>query len=60
MIWVSIPPIRDAITGRYFHIASATVSPNPSARLFWVMTAACRWSALTMLAFSSGASIGSV
>ena len=28
-IWSWIPPIRDATTARAFHIASATVSPNP-------------------------------
>ena len=31
-----------------FHIASATVRPKPSARLFWTTTVAWRWSALTM------------
>src|SRR5688572_11327296 len=30
-----------------FHIASATVRPNPSAMLFWATTVVCRWSALT-------------
>ena len=29
-----------ATTGRAFHIASATVSPKPSARLFWTTTSA--------------------
>jgi hypothetical protein len=28
-IWCWIPPTRPARTGRAFHIASATVSPNP-------------------------------
>ena len=31
-----------------FHIPSATVSPNPSARLFWTITVADRWRALTI------------
>ena len=33
-IWSWIPPALLATTGRAFHIASATVSPKPSARLF--------------------------
>ena len=33
-IWSWIPPTRLATTGRAFHIASVTVSPNPSTRLF--------------------------
>src|SRR3954447_10711859 len=37
-IWSWIPPTRLATTGRPFHIASATVSPKPSARLFWTTT----------------------
>ena len=45
-------------TGRRFHIASATVRPKPSARLFWTTTVACRWNALTIIAASSGSSIG--
>ena len=45
-------------TGLPFHIASATVSPKPSARLFCTTTAARRWSALTIAAFSSASSIG--
>ena len=32
--------MRVATTGRPFHIASATVSPKPSATLFWATTAA--------------------
>jgi hypothetical protein len=59
-IWSVIPPTAEPMTGRPFHIPSATVSPNPSARLFWAMTAACRCSALTMAAFSSMSSSGSV
>ena len=58
-IWSWMPPIRLATTGRRFHIASATVSPNPSARLFWTTTSAARCSALTITAFSSKSSIGS-
>ena len=53
-----MPPTALATTGRSFHIASATVRPKPSARLFWTTTVACRWSALTIAAFSSGSSIG--
>ena len=34
-IWSWIPPTLLPTTGRRFHIASATVRPNPSARLFW-------------------------
>ena len=48
-----------ATTGRAFHIASATVRPKPSARLFCTTTSARRCSALTMMAFSSASSIGS-
>src|SRR5215218_10860863 len=51
-------PTRLARTGRAFHIASATVSPNPSARLFCTITSARRWMALTMAAFSSRSSMG--
>ena len=58
-IWSSIPPTRLATTGRPFHIASATVRPKPSARLFWTTTSARRWRALTMAAFSSVSSMGS-
>ena len=58
-IWSWIPPTRVATTGRPFHIASATVSPKPSARLFWATTSARRCSALTITAFSSASSIGS-
>ena len=57
-IWSWMPPIRLATTGRAFHIASATVRPNPSARLFCTTTSARRWSALTMAAFSSSSSMG--
>src|SRR4051812_40945301 len=39
-------------------MASATVRPNPSARLFCTTTSARRWSALTTRAFSSPSSIG--
>ena len=48
-----IPPTRVDTTARSFHIASATVRPNPSARLFWTTTVAWRWIALTVAAFSS-------
>ena len=41
-----------------FHIASATVSPKPSARLFWTTTAAWRWRAFTIAAASSASAIG--
>ena len=58
--WSMIPPTAEPITGRPFHIPSDTVSPNPSARLFCAMTVACRCSALTMAAFSSMSSSGSV
>src|SRR5450755_3130944 len=44
--------------GRAFHIASATVSPKPSARLFCTTTSARRCNALTIAAFSSTSSIG--
>ena len=44
-IWSTMPPTRLATTGRCFHIASTTVSPKPSARLFWVTTVAWRCSA---------------
>ena len=33
-IWSWMPPTAVATTGRDFHMASATVSPKPSARLF--------------------------
>ena len=52
-IWSWSPPTLVATTGRDFHIASVTVSPNPSARLFWTTTHACRCTALTISAFSS-------
>src|SRR5450755_4926805 len=55
-----MPPMRLATTGRPFHIASATVSPNPSARLFWTTTAAPLCSALTIAAFSSASVSGSI
>ena len=58
--WSAIPPTAEPMTGRPFHIPSATVSPNPSARLFCTMTVACRCNALTMAAFSSMSSSGSV
>ena len=51
-------PLRCATTGRDFHMASTTVSPKPSARLFCTTTLACRWSALMIAAFSSASSIG--
>ena len=57
-IWSWIPPTRVPTTGRRFHIASATVSPNPSAMLFWTTMSARRCSALTIAAFSSMSSIG--
>jgi hypothetical protein len=53
-----MPPTRLATTGRVFHIASATVRPNPSAKLFWTTTVDERCSAFTMNAFSMGSSIG--
>ncbi len=53
-----MPPTALATTGRAFHIASVTVSPKPSRRLFCTTTAACRWSALTIAAFSCRSSIG--
>ena len=53
-----MPPTALATTGRDFHIASVTVSPNPSARLFWTTTVAWRCSALMIAAFSSGSLIG--
>jgi hypothetical protein len=59
-IWSMIPPTAEPMTGRPFHIPSETVSPKPSARLFWAMTVACRCSALTMTAFSSMSSSGRV
>ena len=59
-IWSMIPPTAEPMTGRPFHMPSATVSPNPSARLFWVMTVACCCNALTMAAFSSMSSSGRV
>ena len=40
VIWSAMPPTRVATTARDFHIASVTVSPKPSARLFWSTTAA--------------------
>ena len=58
-IWSWIPPTCDATTGRPFHIASATVRPKPSARLFCTTTSARRCGALTITAFSSASSIGS-
>ena len=54
-----MPPIPEATTGRPFHIASATVRPKPSARLFCATTSARRCRALTITAFSSASSIGS-
>jgi hypothetical protein len=59
-IWSMIPPTAEPITGLLFHIPSDTVSPKPSARLFCAMTVACRCRALTMAAFSSMSSSGSV
>src|SRR5918994_140591 len=58
--WSWIPPTLPATTGRAFHIASATVSPNPSAMLFWTTTSERRWIAFTIAAFSSTSSIGRV
>src|ERR687888_520631 len=60
MICSWMPPIREATTGLAFHIASATVRPKPSARLFWTMTRAWRCNALTTIAFSSRSFIGKV
>jgi hypothetical protein len=53
-----MPPTRDATTGRSFHIASATVSPNPSAMLFCTTTSDRRCNAFTIAAFSSTSPIG--
>ena len=53
-----MPPTRLPITGRCFHIASVTVRPNPSARLFCTTTSARRWIALTIAPFSSRSAIG--
>ena len=53
-----MPPTAVATIGRPFHIASATVSPKPSAMLFCTTTDALRCSALTITAFSSASSIG--
>ena len=50
--------MRDATTGRAFHIPSATVRPKPSAMLFCTTTFARRWSALTIAAFSAALCIG--
>jgi hypothetical protein len=36
-----MPPTAVTTTGRDFHVASATVSPKPAARLFCTTTAAC-------------------
>src|SRR5664280_165697 len=47
-----MPPTALATSGRPFHIASVTVSPNPSGRLFWTTTSARRCTALTISAFS--------
>lgn len=33
-IWSTMPPTALATTGRPFHIASVTVRPKPSSRLF--------------------------
>ena len=57
-IWSASPPTALATTARPFHIASQTVSPNPSRRLFCTTTVARRWSALTIAAFSVGSTIG--
>ena len=38
--------------------AASTVNPKPSAKLFWVATAAWRCSAFTNAAFSSQSGIG--
>ena len=54
-----MPPTRLATTGRAFHIASATVRPNPSARLFCTTMSARRCRAFTIAAFSWRSSIGS-
>ena len=57
-IWSTMPPTALATIGRSFHIASATVSPKPSARLFWTTTLAWRWITFTIAAASSGSAIG--
>ena len=38
----AMPPTSEATTALDFHMASATVSPNPSAKLFWTITVAWR------------------
>lgn len=58
VIWSRMPPTALARTGRAFHIASVTVRPKPSWRLFYTITLACRCNALTIKAFSSGSAIG--
>ena len=58
VIWSWMPPVALATIGRPFHIASVTVRPKPSCRLFCTITAAWRCSALTMAAFSSASAIG--
>jgi len=50
---VRIPPTAVATIGRPFPHRLATVSPKPSAMLFWTTTSAARWSAFTITAFSS-------
>ena len=54
----AMPPRRDPTTGRSFHIASVTVRPKPSARLFCTTTSARRWSAFTTTAFSTRSTTG--
>ena len=51
-------PDQPVTAGTLFHMASVTVRPKPSCRLFWTTTAACRCRALTMTAFSSTSAIG--
>ena len=57
-IWPTMPPTAEATTGRDFHMASVTVRPKPSCRLFCTTTLACRWAALTRTALATGSSIG--
>ena len=53
-----MPPTAEANTGRDFHMASVTVSPKPSWRLFCTTTLAWRWAAFTMSALVRNSSIG--
>ncbi len=54
----AMPPTREPTTGRSFHIASVTVRPKPSARLFCTTTSARRCRAFTTTAFSTRSSTG--